>query len=252
MWDFLLRESQIEDLKEETKVIEVKHVTKKYGNFTAVNDINFTIKDDEIVGFLGPNGAGKSTTMNMITGCIEPTSGKIIVNDYDISKYPQKVKRQIGYMPESTPLYSELTVREFINYMADLKYVKRKEKKEKVDKVLKEVGLTNVQKKLIKNLSRGYKQRVSLAGALIGNPKVLILDNPTQGVDVGAKEEIYGIIEDLADKGVSVIVLSSEAQEIIRVASRCFVLYHGRIMGELRGDEMEEERMMRLATGVEE
>ena len=110
-------------------MIEVKHVTKKYGNFTAVDDINFTIKDNEIIGFLGPNGAGKSTTMNMITGYIEPTNGKIIVNDYDISKEPKKVKRQIGYMPESTPLYYDLTVREFVNYMADLKYVKRKEKK---------------------------------------------------------------------------------------------------------------------------
>ena len=153
-------------------MIEVKNVTKKYGSFTAVDNISFDVKDGEVVGFLGPNGAGKSTTMNMITGFIEPTDGQIIINGNDISKKPKKAKKQIGYMPENVPLYYDLTVKEFVTYMAELKFVKRQDKKEQVEKVIKETGLESVQKKLIKNLSRGYKQRVSMAGALVGDPDV--------------------------------------------------------------------------------
>ena len=221
-------------------MIEVKHVTKKYGNFTAVNDINFTIKDDEIVGFLGPNGAGKSTTMNMITGCIEPTSGKIIVNDYDISKYPQKVKRQIGYMPESTPLYSELTVREFINYMADLKFVKRKEKKEKVEEIIKEIGLENVQNKLIRYLSRGYKQRVSLAGALIGNPKILILDEPTVGLDPKQITEIRELIKKLG-KNHTVILSSHILSEVSQICEKVIIINKGKVLAVDTPSHLEEQ-----------
>lgn len=221
-------------------MIEVKHVTKKYGNFTAVDDINFTIKDNEIIGFLGPNGAGKSTTMNMITGYIEPTNGKIIVNDFDISKEPKKVKRQIGYMPESTPLYYDLTVREFVNYMADLKYVKRKEKKEKVDKVLKEVGLTNVEKKLIKNLSRGYKQRVSLAGALIGDPKVLILDEPTVGLDPKQITEIRDLIRKLG-KNHTVILSSHILSEVSQICEKVIIINKGKVLAVDTPSHLEEE-----------
>lgn len=221
-------------------MIEVKHVTKKYGNFTAVDDINFTIKDNEIIGFLGPNGAGKSTTMNMITGYIEPTNGKIIVNDYDISKEPKKVKRQIGYMPESTPLYYDLTVREFVNYMADLKYVKRKEKKEKVDKVLKEVGLINVEKKLIKNLSRGYKQRVSLAGALIGDPKVLILDEPTVGLDPKQITEIRDLIRKLG-KNHTVILSSHILSEVSQICEKVIIINKGKVLAVDTPSHLEEE-----------
>ena len=157
-------------------MIEVKNLTKKYGTFEAVKGISFSIEKGEIVGFLGPNGAGKSTTMNMITGFIEPTEGSIIVDGYDIEKRPRLVKQKIGYMPENVPLYKELTVREFINYMADLRGIKRSEKKEKINKVIDEVGIKNVQNKLISNISRGYRQRVSLAGALVGNPEILILE----------------------------------------------------------------------------
>lgn len=131
-------------------MIQVENITKKYGSFVAVNDISFEIDEGEIVGFLGPNGAGKSTTMNMITGFIEPTSGRIIVDGYDISKKPKKAKRQIGYMPEGVPLYSDLTVKEFVSYMAELKGVPRKERKEKVKKAIEETGLTDVQSKLTK------------------------------------------------------------------------------------------------------
>ena len=221
-------------------MIEVKHVTKKYGNFIAVDDINFTINNDEVVGFLGPNGAGKSTTMNMITGYIEPTSGKIIVNDYDVSKDPKKVKRQIGYMPESTPLYNDLTVREFVNYMADLKYVKRKEKKEKVDKVLQDVGLTSVQKKLIRNLSRGYKQRVSMAGALIGDPKVLILDEPTVGLDPKQITEIRDVIRKLG-KNHTVILSSHILSEVSQICERVIIINKGKVLAVDTPSNLEEK-----------
>ena len=221
-------------------MIEVKHVTKKYGNFTAVDDISFTIKDNEVVGFLGPNGAGKSTTMNMITGYIEPTSGKIIVNDYDISKDSKKVKRQIGYMPESTPLYNDLTVREFVNYMADLKYVKRKEKKERVDKVLKDVGLTDVQKKLIRNLSRGYKQRVSMAGALIGDPKVLILDEPTVGLDPKQITEIRDLIRKLG-KNHTVILSSHILSEVSQICEKVIIINKGKLLAVDTPSNLEEK-----------
>ncbi len=221
-------------------MIEVKHVTKKYGNFIAVDDINFTINNDEVVGFLGPNGAGKSTTMNMITGYIEPTNGKIIVNDYDVSKDPKKVKRQIGYMPESTPLYNDLTVREFVNYMADLKYVKRKEKKEKVDKVLQDVGLTSVQKKLIRNLSRGYKQRVSMAGALIGDPKVLILDEPTVGLDPKQITEIRDLIRKLG-KNHTVILSSHILSEVSQICERVIIINKGKVLAVDTPSNLEEK-----------
>ena len=155
-------------------MIKVQNVTKKYNKFLAVDNINFEIADGEVVGFLGPNGAGKSTTMNMITGFIEPTSGEIIVNGYDINQKSKQAKRQIGYMPENVPLYLELTVKEFVSYMADLKLVKRSEKKAEIDRVIGVTGLKDVQGKLIRNLSRGYRQRVSLAGALVGNPPILI------------------------------------------------------------------------------
>lgn len=210
-------------------MIEVKNVTKKYGKFTAVNDLNFTVNDNEIVGFLGPNGAGKSTTMNIITGYIEPSSGVVIINGYDMSKSPKKAKREIGYMPENVPLYSELTVREFVNYMADLKNVKRKVKKQAVNKVLEETGISNVQHKLIKNISRGYKQRVSLAGALIGNPKILILDEPTVGLDPKQITEIRQLIRDLG-KNHTIILSSHILSEVSQICERVIIINKGNIL----------------------
>lgn len=221
-------------------MIEVKHITKKYGNFKAVDDISFEIKDNELVGFLGPNGAGKSTTMNMITGYIEPTSGKIFVNGKDISKEPNKVKKQIGYMPENVPLYQELTVREFVNYMADLKYVKRKEKKEKVDKILESTGLTNVQKKLIRNLSRGYKQRVSMAGALIGDPDVLILDEPTVGLDPKQITEIRELIKKLGKKH-TVILSSHILSEVSQICEKVIIINKGKILAVDTPEKLEQQ-----------
>lgn len=210
-------------------MIEVKNITKKYGNNTAVDNITFEVKDGEVVGFLGPNGAGKSTTMNMITGFIEPTQGKIIVNGNDISKKTKKAKRQIGYMPENVPLYYELTVKEFVTYMAELKFVKRKDRKEEVQRVLKETGLEEVQKKLIRNLSRGYKQRVSMAGALVGNPDVIILDEPTVGLDPKQITEIRNLIKELGKKH-TVILSTHILSEVSQICERVVIINKGKII----------------------
>ena len=210
-------------------MIQVENITKKYGNFTAVDGISFEIDEGEIVGYLGPNGAGKSTTMNMITGFIEPSEGRIIVDGYDISKKPKKAKKQIGYMPEGVPLYSDLTVREFVSYMADLKGCDKKQKKEEIEKVLAETGLTEVQNKLTKNLSRGYKQRVSMAGALIGNPKVIILDEPTVGLDPKQVTEIRALIKELG-KSHTVILSSHILSEVSQICNRVIIINKGKIV----------------------
>lgn len=210
-------------------MIEVKNVTKKYGSFTAVDNISFDVKDGEVVGFLGPNGAGKSTTMNMITGFIEPTDGQIIINGNDISKKPKKAKKQIGYMPENVPLYYDLTVKEFVTYMAELKFVKRKDRKEQVEKVIKETGLESVQKKLIKNLSRGYKQRVSMAGALVGDPDVIILDEPTVGLDPKQITEIRNLIKELGKKH-TVILSTHILPEVSQICERVVIINKGKIV----------------------
>ena len=210
-------------------MIEVKNVTKKYGKFLAVDNISFTVKDGEVVGFLGPNGAGKSTTMNMITGFIEPNAGTIVVNGYDVLKKSAQAKQQIGYMPEGVPLYTDLTVKEFVTYMAELKKIKRKEKKEKVEKTLKETGLEEVSNKLIRNLSRGYKQRVSLAGALVGDPEVIILDEPTVGLDPKQITEIRELIKELG-KNHTVILSSHILSEVSQICEIVVIINKGRII----------------------
>ena len=210
-------------------MIEVKNVTKKYGSFVAVDNISFTINDGEVVGFLGPNGAGKSTTMNMITGYIEQTEGNIIVNGFDTIKKSKKAKKEIGYMPEGVPLYTDLTVKEFVTYMAELRKVERKLKKEKVQEVLKETGLDEMQNKLIKNLSRGQKQRVSLAGTLVADPKILILDEPTVGLDPKQITEIRSLIKNLGKKH-TVILSSHILSEVSQICDRVIIINNGKIV----------------------
>lgn len=210
-------------------MIEVKNVSKKYGKFYAVRDISFTIKDGEIVGFLGRNGAGKSTTMNMITGFIEPTEGTIIVNGYDVDRKPKKVKESIGYMPEGTPLYYDLTVKEFVTYMAELKLIPRKERKAAVQKAITETGLEKVQNKLTKNLSRGYKQRVSLAGAIVGDPKILILDEPTVGLDPAQVIEIRELIKSFR-KNHTVILSSHILSEVSQICEKVIIIDKGEVV----------------------
>ena len=210
-------------------MIEVKNITKKYGSFTAVDNISFKIEEGEIIGLLGPNGAGKSTTMNMITGYIEPTEGEILVESYDISKKSKKAKAQIGYMPEGVPLYSDLTVKEFVTYMAELKKVDKKIRKEKVEKIIEQTGLKDVEKKLTRNLSRGYKQRVSMAGALVGEPKILILDEPTVGLDPKQITEIRALIKELG-KTHTIILSSHILSEVSQICNKVIIINKGKIV----------------------
>ena len=210
-------------------MIEVKNVTKKYGKAVAVEDISFTINEGEIVGLLGPNGAGKSTTMNILTGYIEQTSGDVTIEGYNTLKKPKKAKKQIGYMPEGVPLYTDLTVKEFVTYMAELKQVNRKERKEKVQKVIEQTGLKDVENKLTKNLSRGYKQRVSMAGALVGEPKILILDEPTVGLDPKQITEIRNLIKELG-KTHTVILSSHILSEVSQICNKVIIINKGKIV----------------------
>ena len=210
-------------------MIEVKNVTKKYGKVVAVDNISFTIKDGEIIGLLGPNGAGKSTTMNMITGFIEPTEGTIVIDGFDIEKKPRKAKKEIGYMPEGVPIYTDMTVKEFVTYMAEIKKVDRKTRKEQVEKIIEETGLKDVEKKLTRNLSRGYKQRVSMAGALVGEPKILILDEPTVGLDPKQITEIRNLIKSLGKKHT--IILSSHIlSEVSQICQKVIIINKGKII----------------------
>ena len=210
-------------------MIEVKNVTKKYGKAVAVDDISFEIKEGEIVGLLGPNGAGKSTTMNMLTGFIEQTEGEIIVDGYNMLKKPKKAKKEIGYMPEGVPLYMDLTVKEFVTYMAEIKKVNKKERKEKIEKIIEQTGLKDVEKKLVKNLSRGYKQRVSMAGALVGEPKILILDEPTVGLDPKQITEIRNLIKDLG-KTHTIILSSHILSEVSQICNKVIIINKGKIV----------------------
>ena len=220
-------------------MIEVKNVSKKYGSYVAVDNISFQVNDNEVVGFLGPNGAGKTTTMNMITGYIEPTSGRIIVDGYDVMKNPRKAKRQIGYMPENVPMYKDLTVKEFIKYMAELKGLKGKEKKDDIERVIEETGLSNVTSKLIKYISKGYKQRVGLAAALVGNPDVLILDEPTVGLDPKQIKEIRGLIKSLG-KRHTVILSSHILSEVSQICEKVIIINSGKIVAVDTAENLEE------------
>ncbi len=210
-------------------MIEIKNVTKKYGKFLAVDNISFEIQDGEIIGLLGPNGAGKSTTMNMITGFIEPTEGTIVIDGYDMSKKPKKAKREIGYMPEGVPLYTDMTVKEFVTFMAEIKKVDKKQRKEKVQKIIEQTGLKDVEKKLTRNLSRGYKQRVSMAGALVGEPKILILDEPTVGLDPKQITEIRSLIKELG-KTHTVILSSHILSEVSQICNKVIIINKGKIV----------------------
>ena len=219
-------------------MIKVNNLTKKYGNFIAVDNISFEIADGEIIGLLGPNGAGKTTTMNMITGFIEPTVGEVNINGYDVNKKPKKAKSQIGYMPEGIPLYSDLTVREFIKYMGELKKVPKEIIKKQLKSIIEETDLKDVQNKLIRNLSRGYKQRVSLAGALIGDPEVLILDEPTVGLDPKQITEVRELIKSLGKKHT--IILSSHIlSEVSQICEKVIIINKGKIIAEDTPENLE-------------
>ncbi len=211
-------------------MIEVKNLTKKYGNFEAVKNADFTINDGEVVGFLGPNGAGKSTTMNIITGYLSATSGSVSVNGYDIFEQPEEAKRHIGYLPEQPPLFPGMTVDEYLNFVYDLKKTKLP-RNPHLAEIRKLVKIEDVKNRLIRNLSKGYRQRVGIAQALVGNPDVLILDEPTVGLDPSQIIEIRELIHKLG-KTHTVILSSHILSEIQAVCKRIIIINQGIIIAD--------------------
>jgi ABC-2 type transport system ATP-binding protein len=211
-------------------MIEVDHLTKRYGDKFAVNDISFNVNEGEIVGFLGPNGAGKTTTMNIITGYLSSNDGKVKVGGYDVLENSIEAKRHIGYLPEHPPLYLDMTVRDYLDFIYDLKGTKLK-KKPHIAEICELVKITDVYERLIKNLSKGYRQRVGLAQALVGNPDVLILDEPTVGLDPKQIIEIRSLIKHLGKKH-TVILSSHILPEVQSVCERIIIINRGQIVAD--------------------
>jgi ABC-2 type transport system ATP-binding protein len=210
-------------------LIQVENVTKKYGQRVAVDQLTFTVDRGEILGFLGPNGAGKSTTMNIITGYLSATEGRVRLDGHDILEEPQEVKRMIGYMPEQPPLYPDMTVRDFLSFVCDIKGVPRARRAENIERSLHLAQVSDVAGRLVKNLSKGYKQRVGIAQAIIGSPPVLILDEPTIGLDPQQIIETRSLIRELG-KEHTIILSSHILPEVQAVCSRVLIINRGRIV----------------------
>lgn len=218
-------------------MIEIKNLVKKYGNNKAVNDISFTVKQGEILGLLGPNGAGKSTTMNILTGYLSATSGEILIDGLDILDNPVETKKKIGYLPEQPPLYTDMTVNEYLNFVYDLKKVNEKDRSKHLLEIMNSVKITDVKDRLIANLSKGYKQRVGLAQAMVGNPEVLILDEPTVGLDPKQIIEIRDVIRKLG-KQHTIILSSHILQEVQAVCERVVIINKGKVAAIDRPDNL--------------
>jgi ABC-2 type transport system ATP-binding protein len=210
-------------------MIEVENLTKKYGDIVAVKNLSFKVEEGKIWGFLGPNGAGKTTTMRILTGYIPATEGRAFVGGFDVFEKPMEVKKITGYLPENLPLYPEMTVYSYLNFVAQIKGVPGKKRKERIEISMEKSGLKEVKNRLIKNLSRGYKQRVGIAQALIHDPKVLILDEPTMGLDPAQIVEIRQLIKSL--KGEQTIILSTHIlAEVTQVCDGVVIINDGKLM----------------------
>jgi len=210
-------------------VIEVENLTKRYGQHVAVDQLTFSVNRGEVLGFLGPNGAGKTTTMNIITGYVSATSGQVKVGGYDILEEPREVKKIIGYMPEIPPLYVDMTVNEYLSFVSSIKKIDKLAKRKDLEKIKQLVKIGDVQNRLIRNLSKGYRQRVGLAQALTGDPPVLILDEPTIGLDPNQILEIRALIQELS-KDHTIVLSSHILPEITQVCERVIIINHGRIV----------------------
>ena len=210
-------------------MIEVKNLVKKYGDHTAVDHLSFHVDKGQIYGFLGPNGAGKSTTMNIITGYLASTEGEVLINGHNILEEPEEAKKCIGYLPEMPPLYFDMTVGEYMNFVADLKKIPKDQKKSMVEEVMEMVKITDMKNRLIKNLSKGYRQRVGLAQAILGYPEVIILDEPTVGLDPKQIIEIRELIRKLSEEHT--IILSSHIlSEVSAVCDYIMIINHGKLV----------------------
>ena len=210
-------------------MIEISHLVKKYGSHVAVDDLSLTVEPGKIYGFLGPNGAGKSTTMNIITGYLAATSGEVKINGFDVLKQPEEAKKCVGYLPELPPLYMDMTVKEYLAFAAELKKIPKAERKNQITRVCATTKLDAVQNRLIKNLSKGYRQRVGLAQAILGYPEVIILDEPTVGLDPKQIIEIRDLIKSLKKKH-TVILSSHILSEVSAVCDYVLIISHGRLV----------------------
>ena len=210
-------------------MIEVSNLVKRYGDHTAVDHLSFQIEKGKIYGFLGPNGAGKSTTMNMITGYIASTEGTVTIDGHDILEEPEKAKKCIGYLPEQPPLYFDMTVLEYMKFAADLKKIPKDKKKAMIEEVMDMVKITDMKNRLIKNLSKGYRQRVGLAQAILGYPEVIILDEPTVGLDPKQIIEIRDLIKSLKKKH-TVILSSHILSEVSAICDYVLIISHGKLV----------------------
>lgn len=210
-------------------MIEINHLVKKYGDHVAVDDLSLTIESGKIYGFLGPNGAGKTTTMNIITGYLGTTSGDVKINGFDIFAQPEEAKRCIGYLPELPPVYMEMTVQEYLNFVAELKKLEKERRKEYIQDAMELTGITDMKQRLIKNLSKGYRQRVGFAQAILGYPEVIILDEPTVGLDPKQIIEIRELIQHLGEKH-TVILSSHILSEISAVCDHVFIISKGKLV----------------------
>lgn len=237
-------------------MIKVSNLIKAYGNKLALDNVSFTVNKGEVLGFLGPNGAGKSTTMNIITGYISYTSGSVTVDGIDILENPKEAKKKIGYLPELPPVYPDMTVEDYLSFIYDLKKIKKESKTEHIQSILTLVRIDSVKGRRIGNLSKGYKQRVGLAGALIGDPEILILDEPTVGLDPKQIIEIRSLISDLG-KERTIILSSHILSEISAVCERVIIINNGKIAAEDTPENLSQnigvkERLMLRVSGEED
>ena len=236
-------------------MIEVSHLTKKYGGHLAVDDVSFTVEDGQIYGLLGPNGAGKSTIMNILTGYLSATSGQVTVAGHPLPEEADEAKACVGYLPEQPPLYPEMTVGEYLNFVAELKKVPRAQRKEQVLRAARRTGLEKVLPRLIRSLSKGYKQRVGIAQALLGSPKLIILDEPTVGLDPAQVIEIRKLIRELG-KAHTVILSSHILSEVQAVCQQVLILSKGKLaasgtLQELTADGRSLEEVFLALTGAQ-
>ena len=227
-------------------MIDVEGLTKIYGPRTAVAGLSFHVEKGEIVGFLGPNGAGKTTTMRMLTGYLPPSDGRASVAGFDTFAQSLKVRQHIGYLPETVPLYPEMTVADYLDFMAALRQVSNRGAA-----VQRAMEATHIQDRAHQNigkLSKGYRQRVGLAQAIVHDPDVLILDEPTRGIDVGTKAEVHRLMSELAAQGIAILMISSELPEILGMSDRILVMHDGRVTGLFSRSEATQEKIMMAAT----
>lgn len=230
-------------------MIEISHLTKKFDQFVAVDDLSFSVREGEVLGFLGPNGAGKSTTMKVITGFLAPSAGKVTIDGHDISSAALQAKRLIGYLPEGAPSYGDMTTLEFLRFIAQIRGFRGAEIEQRVDHVINEVALESVRDQSVETLSKGFKRRVGLAQAIMHDPKVLILDEPTDGLDPNQKHHVRALIKSLATDKI-VIVSTHILEEVTAVCSRAVIIANGKIVADGTPAELESQSRFHQAIRV--